>query len=190
MTESDLKQKNISPPFWAFAWPGGQAIARYIFDNPSLVKNKSVLDLASGSGIAGIAAIIAFARHVDFNEIDPLACTSIHLNCAANGLTVYPSILGKNFIAGPTQDCSQKNSWDIIIAGDVFYEQPMSQKIFNWLLNRAREGTEILIGDPGRCYFPDGPFEMLYQYSVKTSKMIEKEDEIISRVYRLLHDVG
>ena len=181
MTETDLKQKNINPPFWAFAWPGGQAIARYILDNPSLVKNKSVLDLASGSGIAGIAALTASARHVDFNDIDPFACQSIHLNCAANGLKVYPSILRKNFIAGPTNECSQKNSWEIIVAGDVFYEQPMSQKIFEWLLNRAREGTEVLIGDPGRCYFPEGPIEMLYQYSVKTSKMIEKEDEIVSR---------
>ena len=88
MTETDLKQKNINPPFWAFAWPGGQAIARYILDNPSLVKNKSVLDLASGSGIAGIAALTASARHVDFNDIDPLACKFIHLNCAANGLEV------------------------------------------------------------------------------------------------------
>ena len=190
MTETDLKQKNINPPFWAFAWPGGQAIARYILDNPSLVKNKSVLDLASGSGIAGIAALTASARHVDFNDIDPLACKSIHLNCAANGLKVYPSILRKNLIAGPTNECSQKNSWEIIVAGDVFYEQPMSQKIFKWLLNRAREGTEVLIGDPGRCYFPEGPIEMLCQYSVKTSKMIEKEDEIVSRVYRLLHEGG
>ena len=190
MTETELEQKNINPPFWAFAWPGGQAIARYILDNPSLVKNKSVLDLASGSGIAGIAALTASARHVDFNDIDPLACKSIHLNCAANGLKVYPSILRKNLIAGPTHEWSQKNSWEIIVAGDVFYEQPMSQKIFEWLLNRAREGTEVLIGDPGRCYFPEGPIEMLYQYSVKTSKMIEKEDEIVSRVYRLLHDGG
>ena len=190
MTETDLKQKNINPPLWAFAWPGGQAIARYILDNPSLVKNKSVLDLASGSGIAGIAAIIASAKHVDFNEIDPVACKSIHLNCAANGLKVCPSILEKNFIADPTHDYSQKNSWDIIVAGDVFYEQPMSQKIFKWLLNRAREGTEVLIGDPGRCYFPEKPIEMLYQYSVKTSKMIENEDEVVSRVYRLLHEVG
>ena len=119
-----------------------------------------------------------------------MACKSIHLNCAANGLKVYPSILRKNLIAGPTHEWSQKNSWEIIVAGDVFYEQPMSQKIFEWLLNRAREGTEVLIGDPGRCYFPEGPIEMLYQYSVKTSKMIEKEDEIVSRVYRLLHDGG
>ena len=119
-----------------------------------------------------------------------MACNSIHLNCAANGLKVYPSILRKNLVAGPTNECSKKNSWEIIVAGDVFYEQPMSQKIFEWLLNRAREGTEVLIGDPGRCYFPEGPIEMLYQYSVKTSKMIEKEDEIVSRVYRLLHHGG
>ena len=151
---------------------------------------KRVLDLASGSGIAGIAALAASARHVDFNDIDPLACKSIHLNCAANGLRVYPSILRKNLIAGPTHEWSQKNSWEIIVAGDVFYEQPMSQKIFEWLLNRAREGTEVLIGDPGRCYFPEGPIEMLYQYSVMTSKMIEKQDEIVSRVYRLKHHGG
>ena len=101
-----------------------------------------------------------------------------------------PVFLEKNLIAGPTNKRSQKNSWEIIVAGDVFYEQPMSQKIFEWLLNRTREGTEVLIGDPGRCYFPEGPIEMLYQYSVKTSKIIEKEDEIVSRVYRLLHHGG
>ena len=131
MTETELEQKNIKPPFWAFACPGGQAIARYILDYPSLVKNKSVLDLASGSGITGIAAITASARHADFNDIDPLACKSIHLNCAANGLKVYPSILRKNFIVGPTHECPQKKSWQIIVAGDFFYEQRMSQKNSN-----------------------------------------------------------
>ncbi len=125
MTETGLEQENKNLPFWAFAWPRGQAIARYILDNPSFVKNKSVLDLASGSGIAGIAALTASARHVDFNDIDPLACKSLHLNCTANGLKVYPSILGKNLIAGPTHECSEKNSWAIIVAGDIFYELPM-----------------------------------------------------------------
>ena len=190
MTENDLRQKDIDPPFWAFPWPGGQAIARYLLDNPLVIKDKYALDLASGSGIAGIAALLASARHVDFNEIDSLACKSISLNIMANRLNLSPSILEENLISNSARRHPKKNGWETILAGDVFYEQPMSKNIIKWLLDKAREGTEILIGDPGRCYFPEGPIEMLYQYSVKTSKMIEKEDEIVSRVYRLLHDGG
>lgn len=99
MTENDLKQKDIDPPFWAFPWPGGQAIARYLLDNPLVIKDKYVLDLAAGSGIAGIAALLASARHVDFNEIDSLACKSISLNIMANRLNLSPSILEENLIS-------------------------------------------------------------------------------------------
>ncbi len=99
ITENDLKQKDIDPPFWAFAWPGGQAIPLYLLDNPLVIKNKYVLDLASSSGTARILALLASARHVDFNEIDPLACKTISLNITANGLNLSPSILEENLIS-------------------------------------------------------------------------------------------
>ena len=185
MTENDLKQKDIDPPFWAFPWPGGQAIARYLLDNPLVIKDKYALDLASGSGIAGIAALLASARHVDFNEIDSLACKSISLNIMANRLNLSPSILEENLISNSARRRPKKNGWETILAGDVFYEQPMSKNIIKWLLDKAREGTEILIGDPGRSYFPWGPLEKIAEYIVETPQMVEGRNEVVTGVYRV-----
>ena len=172
MTENDLKQKDIDPPFWAFAWPGGQAIPLYLLDNPLVIKNKYVLDLASSSGTARILALLASARHVDFNEIDPLACKTISLNITANGLNLSPSILEENLILNSARR-RQQNRWETTLAGNVFYKQPMSKNIIKWLLDKARDGTEILTDDPGRSYFPRGHLNKLVNIVSKLHRWLK-----------------
>jgi predicted nicotinamide N-methyase len=166
-TEPDLAVLGLPPPYWAFAWAGGQALARYILDNPETVAGKCVLDFASGSGIGAIAAAKAGAARVIAAEIDAFGRTAIALNAAANGVTLEierADLVGR---ADP--------AWQAVIAGDVCYEEPMAGLVAAWLKSLAREAL-VLMGDPQRAYFPADGLDQLARYAVETTIEIEDSD--------------
>jgi len=175
-TEAWLAAQNIEPPFWAFAWPGGIATARYILDNPHLVAGRRVLDFAAGGGIAALAAARAGAAAVEANEIDPLAIAAITLNAAANGLAVTP-------VAGDIVGSACR--WDLILAGDVCYEAPMTRHILPWLRGMAGQ-SEIWVADPGRAYLPGQGLQTLAEYVVPTTLELEDHTSRRTVLYKLL----
>jgi len=177
-TEDWLRAQNIEPPFWAFAWPGGIATARHILDNPGRVAGKRVLDFAAGGGIAALACRLAGAASVDANEIDPLAIAAIGLNAAHNGLTVMA--LAGDMIGTP-------NRWDLILAGDVCYEAPMTQHILPWL-RRLAARAEVWVADPGRAYLPRDGLQAFASYTVPTTRELEDRPERQVTLFRLLPD--
>jgi predicted nicotinamide N-methyase len=174
-TENWLAEANVAAPFWAFAWPGGQALARHMLDNPHLVRGRRVLDFATGGGIGALAAARAGAASVDANDIDPMALAAVSLNALANGADVTTR-------AGDI--VGEAGGWDLILAGDVCYEAPMTQKILPWLRSLARQ-AEIWIADPGRAYLPEDGMEALASYVVPTSLELEDRAERLTTIYRL-----
>jgi predicted nicotinamide N-methyase len=166
-TETWLAEQNIEPPFWAFAWPGGLALARLILDDPILVRGKRVLDFAAGCGIAAIACAKAGAAVVEASEIDPLATASTRLNAALNGVTV--TALDEDVVGQPRR-------WDVILAGDVCYEAPMTAHILPWLRRMAAEGCQVLLADPGRAYLPRDGLLPLRRFTVPTTRELEDRD--------------
>jgi predicted nicotinamide N-methyase len=174
-TESWLAERNVEPPFWAFAWPGGQALARHVIDNPAPVAGRRVLDFASGGGIAAVACALAGALHVEAAEIDTLARAAISLNAVANGVSV----------ALPDADVvGAACRWDIIMCGDVCYEAPMTAHILPWLRQMARQ-TEVWLADPGRAYLPCNGLTSFAEYRVPTSLELEDCTERRVTLYRL-----
>jgi len=163
-TEDELERGYGPPPFWAFAWAGGQALARYILDHPELVQDKYVLDFASGSGLVAIAAAIAGAREVEANDIDPFAGEAVRLNSIENGVAVKTRIVN---LIGSIEP------WDIIFAGDISYERDTAAGVSNWLEARAKAGTLVLIGDPGRAYLPREKLRSLASYDVPVTLALE-----------------
>src|SRR5215213_5843671 len=145
-TEDELHCSGLPPPFWAFAWAGGQALARYVMDHPAIVRNRSVLDLASGSGIVAIAAAKAGASAVLASDIDSFAAAAIALNAAGNAVPV--EVTTADLLA------SEPSLVDLILVGDLFYEKPLAGRLLSWLKMAGRRGSEILIGDPFRTYLP------------------------------------
>jgi len=177
MTEDELAQIGLPPPFWAFAWAGGQAMARYLLDHPEVVAGKRVLDFGAGSGLAGIAAAMAGAAEVTAAEIDPIAMYAIASNAEANAVSL---------ISVATDLVGEPNSgWDVVLAADVCYEGPASTRIMLWLHELANQGTVVLMGDPGRTYFPKSGHEKLISYAVKTSTELEDTDVRNTSVWRL-----
>ena len=175
-TEAWLAMHNVDPPFWAFAWPGGQALARHVLDNPAAVAGRSVLDFAAGCGIAAIACAMAGAASVEAAEIDPLARAAIALNARANSVT----------IAVPDADIvGAACRWDLILCGDVCYEAPMTAHILPWLRAMAAE-TEVWMADPGRAYLPRDGLRQLARYRVPTSLELEDSTERQVALYGLL----
>jgi predicted nicotinamide N-methyase len=174
-TEDWLAAHNVEPPFWAFAWPGGQALARHILDHPSCVAGRRVLDFAAGGGIAAIACALGGAASVEAAEIDPLARVAIGLNAAANGVSVG---------AADTDVIGTDCRWDLILCGDVCYEAPMTAHIMPWLDRMARE-TEVWLADPGRAYLPREGLAAFASYRVPTSLELEDRVERLVTLYRL-----
>lgn len=166
-TEDALREHNLPPPFWAFCWPGGQALARYVLDNPATVRGRRVLDFATGGGIGAIAAAMAGAATVLANDIDPYAIAAAGLNAALNNAVIEGSC--ENLVGGPNR------GWDVVITGDVCYERPMSDAVTSWLKAMSAEGVVILMGDPGRAYLPDGMKEIA-AYDISTSLELEDRD--------------
>jgi predicted nicotinamide N-methyase len=158
------------PPFWAFVWAGGQALARYVLDHPEQVRRATVLDLGPGSGIAGIAAAKAGAADVRAADVDPAAAAAIRRNAMANGVTVHPG--------AATQP-------GVVLAGDAFYSAPVSARMASLLCGHARRGARVLVGDPGRGYFPDHLFRRIAEYVVPVPTILEETDTLITGVYEM-----
>jgi predicted nicotinamide N-methyase len=176
-TEAWLEAEGIEPPFWAFAWPGGIATARLLLDEPGRVRGRRVLDFAAGGGIAAIAAAMAGAASVEAAEIDPLASAVTRLNAALNGVAV--ATLEGDVVGAPCR-------WDVILAGDVCYEAPMTGHILPWLRRMAAAGAEVLLADPGRAYLPHAGLETVYRLEVPTTRELEDRDTRAVTIYRLL----
>ena len=170
-TEEELGEMGLPPPFWAFAWAGGQALARYVLDNVERVRGKRVIDLASGSGLVAIAAKLAGASSVLAADIDPYAVDAIALNAEANGVEITAT--GENLLSAPAPDT------DVVLAGDIFYERPLAETALAWLQAARSRGTDIVIGDPGRSYLPRDHLRKLMEYSVPVTR--ELEDAEIKR---------
>ena len=163
-TEEELNKMGVPPPYWAFAWAGGQALARYILDHPEIVRDRSVLDFGAGSGLAALAAAKAGAAKVLAADIDKFSIAAIAANAQANGLdiaTTSDDIIGS------------KEAFDVILVGDMCYERPLAERLMEWLKNRH---TEILLGDPGRSYFPKQGLERLAVYNVAVTRELEDRE--------------
>ena len=174
-TETWLQRHDLPPPFWAFAWPGSQALARHVLDHPDLVQGRRVLDFASGGGLAAIACARAGADSVDAAEIDPAAIAAIALNAAHNGAavtTIAADVVGT------------RCRWDLILCGDVCYEAPMTRHILPWLRTMAADAT-VWIADPGRAYLPTEFLSEFAAYAVPTSLELEDRTVRHTRLLRL-----
>ncbi len=181
-TEDELARQGLPPPFWAFAWAGGQAIARHVLDNTALVAGRRVLDFACGSGVAGVAAAKAGAAQVTAVDVDPFAAVAARLNGALNGVGL--TALEENLVGRDALDV------DVILAGDICYEQPLAGQVERWLRRLSGAGVLVLVGDPGRTYMPKTGMEALATYQVETSR--ELEDCAVRRtgVWRLLPETN
>lgn len=175
-TEDELAVIGLPPPFWAFAWAGGQGLARFILDNPEAVAGKHVLDFASGSGLVAIAALKAGAARVIAADIDPFCAAAIRLNLAANATEA--SFTDSDLIG--TDD-----GWDVLLAGDVFYDRAFADRLVPWFSSLRRRGAEILIGDPGRSYLPRQDLTALAVYEVPVTRALEDAEVKKTTVWRL-----
>lgn len=175
-TEKTLEQTGLPPPYWAFAWPGGQAIARHVLDHPGLVRGRPVLDFAAGSGIAAIAAAKAGAARVVATDLDAFALAAIRLNAAANGVTVETT---------DEDMTTSESTCRVILAGDVCYERPMAERVWPWLVACARAGVRVLLADPGRAYLPKRGLREIARYRVPTSRELEDREERETAVYQV-----
>ncbi|MFO0993087.1 MAG: methyltransferase [Hyphomicrobiales bacterium] len=164
-TEEELGEIGLPPPFWAFAWAGGQALSRYILDHPETVRAKHVIDLASGSGLVAIAVMKAGASSALAADIDDFSAAAIALNATLNGVSL--SITTDDLLGAEAPDC------DVILVGDLFYEQSLAARLLDWLKIAQRRGTRILIGDPGRTYLPKHSLTQLATYSVPVTRDLE-----------------
>ena len=176
-TEATLEANNLPPPYWAFAWPGGQALTRLLLDQRQWVRGKRVLDFAAGSGLGTIGAKMAGAEKVQANEIDDFAIEAILLNAAVNKVAI--DVLRHDLIG-------LNEGWDVVLAGDVCYERPMADRVIPWLRSLAGAGVTVLVGDPGRAYLPDQGLVEVACYDVPTSKELEDRELRVTRVLRLM----
>lgn len=174
-TEEELEAIGLPPPFWAFAWAGGQGLARYVLDHPETVKGKRILDFASGSGLVGIAASKAGAAKVTAADIDPWSQTAVQLNAAANSVSLdfnETDLIGQNVDA------------DVVLAGDVFYDKSFAGALVPWFETLAAEGKDVLVGDPGRTYLPKDRLEFCAVYEVPVTRALEDSEVKKTTVWR------
>jgi predicted nicotinamide N-methyase len=169
MTEAELGARGVPPPFWAFAWAGGLALARYLLDHPAEVAGTQVVDFAAGSGLCALAALHVGAAAALAADIDPFCEAAVALNADANGLHV--AYTGQDLLAADPPPA------DVILAGDICYEQPLAARVLAWLQAAHARDTRVLIGDPGRRYFPRDELIRLAAYEVPTSR--ELEDSVV-----------
>jgi predicted nicotinamide N-methyase len=174
-TEDELGEIGLPPPFWAFAWAGGQALARYVLDHPEAVAGHRVLDVASGSGLVAIAAAMAGAAQVEAADIDAFATAAMALNAAANGVSIEPRLCD---LIGTDE------GWDTILAGDIFYDRDIAERMAEWLFGLEARGATVLIGDPGRLYLPKDRLEELACYRIPVTRALEDAEMKVTRVWR------
>jgi predicted nicotinamide N-methyase len=177
-TEDELGEIGLPPPFWAFAWAGGQALARYVLDHPNAVKDKRVIELASGSGLVGIAAMKAGATSVLAADIDDFAVAAMAINAALN--TVFLKITSADLLCSPVPDV------DVILVGDLFYEKYVAERCFAWVEQAKAKGMDVLIGDPGRSYLPKSKLIKAAEFAVPVSRDLEDAEIKNTAVWRLI----
>jgi predicted nicotinamide N-methyase len=174
-TEEELAEIGLPPPFWAFAWAGGQGLARYVLDNPAVVRGKRVLDFATGSGLVAIAAAKAGAANVVAADVDPFCAAAVRLSARANGVEI--TFDGRDFIG-------ENNGFDVLLAGDVFYDRALADRLVPWFSRLAAGGTAVLIGDPGRSYLPRDRLTKLAEYQVPVTRALEDAEVKRTTVWR------
>lgn len=180
-TEETLRQNNLPPPYWAFAWPGGQALARLLLDRPEIVRGRRVLDFAAGSGVVGVAAARAGAARVVCAEIDRFAAAAIALNAQLNHVTA--EVIDHDVIGRPLDGLL--TGIDVVLAGDVCYERPMAERAISWFRLLTAQGVEVMLGDPGRAYLPKSGLERAAAYDVPTSLDLEDREMRATTVWRV-----
>ncbi|MEQ9814178.1 MAG: 50S ribosomal protein L11 methyltransferase [Azospirillaceae bacterium] len=180
-TEAFLEENGVDPPYWAFPWPGGMALARHLLDHPDLVHGRRVLDLGSGSGLTAIAAALAGARVVVANDIDPVACRAARLNAALNGVEI--AVDDSDWLAG--EGTPEGARFDVILAGDICYEKPMAERAVGWLRREAARGSRVLLADPGRAYLPGSGLAPIARLTVPTTRDLEDRESREVTVYVL-----
>jgi predicted nicotinamide N-methyase len=179
-TERATGVTGLDPPFWAFAWAGGRALARYVLDHPGTVAGKQVIDLASGSGLVAIAAAKAGAAAVTACDIDPLAVAAIEVNARANGVRV--SVLGGDIM---TREGTGAPEVDLVLVADAFYERDLAAKVTRFLEQASAEGAAILAGDFGRRYLPRDRLVALTAYDVPGLRVLEGSDTKHTTIWTL-----
>lgn len=181
-TQRELDDLGLPPPYWAFCWPGGQALTRFLIDHPEWVRGKRVLDFAAGSGLSGIAAARAGAAFVTAAEIDDFAAEAIRLNADLNRARV--TVVTEDLVG------RMDLGLDLVLAGDVCYERPMAERVFAWFEQLAEAGVTILMGDPGRAYLPRKGLTEVARYQVPTSIDLEDKDMRLTIVWRIAKGVA
>lgn len=176
--ETETGITNPPPPYWAFAWAGGQALARYLLDHTDIVASKSVLDFGAGSGLIGIATAKVGAAKVLCADIDPFADAATDANSRLNAVSTQTT--AENVIG--------RSGWQVIAVGDMCYERPLAESLLRWLRGEVAKGATVLIGDPGRSYFPKTGVEKLAEYTVPTPRDLEDRDVRQTGVFRLLRE--
>jgi predicted nicotinamide N-methyase len=176
-TEEELGRLNVPPPWWAFAWAGGQVLARHLLDHPALVAGRSVLDLGAGSGLVGIAAMKAGAAQVLAADTDPFAVAAIALNAETNGVALEAA--DRDLLA------AQPAGFEVVLTGDLFYERPLAERVLAFLEAAHTQGADVLVGDPRRSYFPRERFVEVAQYSVPVTRDLEDAEIKRASVWRL-----
>ena len=176
-TEEELSQEGLPPPFWAFAWAGGQALARHLLDEPSLARGRAVLDVGSGGGVVAIAAALCGASRMVANEVDPFAHAALAMNAAANAIAVE---LEPEDLLG-----TDPEGFELVLAGDLFYERPLAERALAFLRRTRAKGARVLIGDPGRSYLPRQSLVALGVYQVAVPRALEDADVKRTTVWTL-----
>ncbi|PZO55945.1 MAG: nicotinamide N-methylase [Alphaproteobacteria bacterium] len=176
LTEEQLGELGLPPPFWAFAWAGGQALARYVLDNLNIIRGRSVLDVASGSGLVAIAAMKAGAASALAVDIDAFAAHAAALNAALNNVCVETS---------DADPVGQPTDAEIILVGDLFYDRDLAPRVLDWLIAQQAQGKTVLIGDPGRTYLPRDKLEQIAAYDIPVTRALEDAEIKRAAVWRL-----
>jgi predicted nicotinamide N-methyase len=176
LTEEQLGELGLPPPFWAFAWAGGQALARYVLDHPEIVRGQSVLDVASGSGLVAIAAMKAGAASALAIDIDAFASHAAILNAELNSVSVQTS---------DADPVGQPTDAQVILVGDLFYDRDLAPRVLDWLIAQQNAGKRVLIGDPGRTYLPRDKLELIAAYDIPVTRALEDAEVKRAAVWRL-----
>jgi predicted nicotinamide N-methyase len=176
LTEEQLGALGLPPPFWAFAWAGGQALARYLLDNSEIVHGRDVLDVASGSGLVAIAAMQAGAKSAVAVDIDAFAGAAANLNAALNKVNIETS---------NADPIGQPTPCDLILVGDLFYDRDLAPRVLDWLIKLQADGKQVLIGDPGRTYLPRDKLEQIAAYNIPVTRALEDAEIKRAAVWKL-----
>jgi predicted nicotinamide N-methyase len=176
-TEEATGERGAPIPFWAFAWAGGLALAQHVLEHPGAVAGQRVLDFATGSGLVAIAAARAGAAAVTAADVDPFAEAAVERNARANGVRIV--FVGRDLLGEDPPDV------DVVLAADTWYEGPLAERVLPWLRAAAMHGTRVLVGDPGRRYFPAEDFRAIASYEVETTTRLEDRDVLEARVFEI-----